>query len=267
MFNRLFICLFLVAMFFGFGCDTTQQSQTGDSSDIQGLKLADLQAKDFQKTESILSFSVLSYVLDANSLDAMEGVVDILSYRDIDYDNAESFKANGFFVCKGEHRQGSQLAQKLRSIGAVRMGQISLSVPFGVDEPFCGVDITESMSIIYSTSLTGLGGATLPRGKLGWILSVQDDSPVRGLVHLRLGPAFWERGIRDLRLLEGKDPYQYQLFNMGGVDMQLEVGEFLVLGTNRSEGRQNTLNSLLFELPEQNKVRFFVIIFTGQRGG
>ena len=254
-------------MLFGFGCDTTQQSQAEDFSDIQGLKLADLQANGFQGAESSLSFSILSYVLDANSLDAMESVMDILSDRDVSCDNPEAFKANGFIASKGQHRQGAQFAQKLRSIGAVRLRQSSLSIPFGVDEPFYEVDIAESRPIIYSTSLTGLGGTTLQRGKLGWVLSAQDDSPVRGLVHLKLGPAFWEMGIRDLRMLEGKEPYQYQLFDVGGVHAQLEAGEFLLLGSDRSEGGQDTLNSLLFELPERNKVRFFVIIFGGQRGG
>ena len=190
MFSRFFICLFLVAMLFGFGCDTTQQSQAEDFSDIQGLKLADLQANGFQGAESSLSFSILSYVLDANSLDAMESVMDILSDRDVSCDNPEAFKANGFIASKGQHRQGAQFAQKLRSIGAVRLRQSSLSIPFGVDEPFYEVDIAESRPIIYSTSLTGLGGTTLQRGKLGWVLSAQDDSPVRGLVHLKLGPAF-----------------------------------------------------------------------------
>ena len=267
MVDRFFICLFLVAMFFGVGCDTAQQNQTDDFSDIQGLKLADLQAEESEKTESLLSFSVLSYVLDANSLDTMESVIDILSDRDVRYDNAEAFGANGFVARKGEHRQGAQFAQKLRSIGAVRLSQSNLSIPSGVDESFYGVDITESMSIIYSTSQTGLGGTTLQRGKLGWILSAQADPLVRGLVHLTLGPAFWEKGIRDLRILEGKDPYQYRTFDVGRVHIQLEAGQFLLLGSDRSAGGQDTLNSLLFELPEQNKVRFFVIIFGGQRSG
>ena len=254
-------------MLFGFGCDATQQNQTDDFSNIQGLKLADLQAKEFQEAESLLSFSILSYVLDANSLDMMEGVIDILSDRNVRYDNAEAFSANGFIVGKGQHRQGSLVAQKLRSIGAVRLSQSSFSLPSGVDEPFYGVDITEPRSIIYSTSQTGLGGTILQRGKLGWVLSAQADPLVRGLVHLTLGPAFWKRGISDLRILEGKDPYQYRMFDVGRVHIQLEAGQLLLLGSDRSEGGQDTLNSLLFELPEQNKVRFFVIIFGGQWGG
>ncbi|MBL7215369.1 MAG: hypothetical protein ISS71_06800 [Phycisphaerae bacterium] len=263
--GHVFLWFLFVVVLLGVGCDEPQEQRQAAYSDIQGITLADLQAEQHSETESLLSFSVLTYVLDADSLESLETIIGSLSQRDIHYDKADAFEANGFSAGCGAHQEGASIAQKLQSIGAVRVTQSSLIIPANSNEILYESDVTGPNAIIYSTSATGAGGATIGTGKLGWIISAQKDPVARGVVSVTLSPAFWEIGASDLRLLAGKEPYQYHFFDVGRVHFDMEAGRFCLLGPHRVVRDEDTLDRILFEVPRRNMVRFFVIIFGGQR--
>ncbi len=244
----------------GLGCEDPRLIEQKRQSDIGGIKLSDLQAEQHTQTESMLRFSILMYGIDMKSLDALGEVFEILSTKNIRFGDQQAFETNGFAIGFGNHRKGSQVAQKLSAIGAVRLGRYNMSFPEDVYEILYALDVTEPTSVIYSTSTAGLGGTTLNPGKVGWVISAQKDSSARGLAHVKLDPAFWDPRGSNLRLLQGKEPFVFHFFDIGHLSVPLEAGQFCLLGPIQLIGEQDTLNRLLFEVTEHNKVRFFVII-------
>lgn len=262
-----YLSILVCIAFFGGGCEVPQETPPADYSDIQGITLADLQAKQqpTQAEELLLSFSVLTYVLDTDSLASLDPIIDSLSQQNFHYDNADAFEANGFSIGLGSHQEGASIAQKLQSIGAVRASQGSLVIPPHSHEILSGSNIVGSRTLIYSTSATGGGGATIRSGKLGWILSGQPDPAAAGTVQVTLCPAFWEMGASDLRLMAGQEPYQFHFFDVGRVHFTMQSGQFCVLGPDRVVEDQDTLDRILFDVPQRNKICFFVIVYGGKQ--
>jgi hypothetical protein len=264
--GRIFLWPLLLTALMGAGCDEVQQSRQKAYADIEGITLADLQAEKIPPIESLLSFSVLTYVLDAEDIGSLETLIDSLSQSDIHYDNVDAFEANGFSVGIGLHEEGASIAQKLQSAGAVRIGQGALMIPTNSNEMLFSETVTGSLSVLYSTSATGVGGATISSGKIGWIISGRQDAADADVVQVTLCPAFWRIGARDLRLLTGKEPYQFYFFDVGRVSVPMRPGQICLLGPERVVTEQDTLDRLLFEVPRRKQLRFFVIIYTGLRG-
>lgn len=261
-----FLRLLCLILLLGVGCDPVEQRRQEAYSDIQGLTLKDLQAKRTPQIESLLSFSVLEYVLNAENISSLETIIDSLSQSDIHYDNVDAFEANGFSVGIGLHDEGASIAQKLQSAGAVRVGQGALMIPTHSNEILFSETVIDPQAVLYSTSATGIGGATISSGRIGWIISARQDASDADVVQVTLCPAFWTIGASDLRLLTGREPYQFYFFDVGRVSVPMKPGQICLLGPERVVTEQDTLDWLLFEVPRRKQVRFFVIIYTGLRG-
>jgi hypothetical protein len=252
-------------MLLAVGCEVPPQPQEAATSDIEGITLADLKAEEpvEKESESLLTFTVLTYALDAAMVEQLEPVIDTLTKRGLQFDDAQAFEANGFAIGFGPHEKGALIAQQLQSIGAVRITQNSMVIPPNTQEILYGTDFIGSRTVTYSTSASDTGEVTLRSGKLGWILSGQAGAA--DTVQVTLCPAYWEPGASKLRLMAGQEPYLFEFFNAGRVWFPMQAGQFCVLGPQRIAEQQDTLDRLLFEVPRRKQVRFLVIIFGGLR--
>lgn len=260
------VWLLFMVLVWGVGCDPVQQRRQEAYADIEGITLEDLQARQPPQVETLLSFSVLTYVLDAESIESLETIVDSLSQGDIRYTNVEAFEANGFSAGIGLHKEGASIAQKLQSIGAVRVGQGALKIPPNSNEILSSETVVGPRAILYSTSSTGIGGITVESGKVGWVISAGQGPDAAETVHLALCPAYWQIGASNLRLLTGRSPFEFRFFEAGRIDFELAAGQFCILGPQRVVTDQDTLDRILFEMARRKQVRFFVIIYGGPRG-
>ena len=257
---RFYIGLLTVGFMLGGGCDVSHLPVPTERSNIEGIKLSDLQADNDSGNETTLRFSVLVYALDITSLDAFEDVFQILSSRQVRVADPKAFEANCFAAGFGVHRKGGEVARKLSEIGAVRISQKTLIFPAGGREVVYQTPIDEPRPVLYSTSTGGLGGVTVEKGRLGWVLSAGQDPALRGVVEMTVAPAFWDSAGAVFRLRKGKEPYEFRYFDVGRIRVPLEAGQFCLLGPTHILDQENALNRLLFEVSGQNKIRFFVII-------
>lgn len=265
--GRFYIGLLTLGFMLGVGCELSQPPVPRERLNIEGIKLSDLQADNSPGNETTLQFSILTYTLDTTSLDAFGDVFRILSGRQIRVADPKAFEANCFAAGFGIHDKGGQVAQKLSAIGAVRLSQNRLIFPAGGREIIYAMPINEPRPVLYLTSTGGLGGMTIEKGRLGWVLSAGQDPALRGVVQMTLAPASWDSVGAVLRLREGKELYEFRRFDVGRFSVPLEAGQFCLLGPTHILDEQDALNKLLFEVPGQNKIRFFVIICesTGDR--
>ena len=252
-------CL-LCCLFFAAGCEQPQPSNSADDVSLNGITLSDLQASGkTQTTEPQLAFSVLTYELDAASMDSLSKVYRLLSKWGIQYEDKTAFDANGFAVGLGMPQKGAEVVRALAEIGARRITQSQVATPAGSHEVLSATAV-EPQTLWFPKSHRTLGGATLSGGQLGWIFSAEKD-PNRDLVlTVQAQPAFWEQGMSDLRLLAGKVPFKFKTFDVGRFQIELRQGQFFVLGPNGAILTQQTLNQLLFADPRHDKGRLLVVI-------
>lgn len=229
---------------------------------IEGLKLSDLQDESkSMNTESLMTFRVLTYTIVLDSVDELKEIVDSLSRVEVRIGNKGAFHANGFAIGAGSFEEGAKIAQKLGRMGAVRMGQARLMFPPDKTEALSRTLLQGTEAIHYAKSAGSTATLTPGQGFLGWVFSARPDPGFRGMAQVKLFPATWQPGIKNIRLVMGKDAVDYQPIRQGQVLARVEEGGIILLGPARSVPDETTLDKLLFFLPGRKpKVQFFVII-------
>lgn len=251
------VCCVLICLWAG-GCE--QPGGIADHTSLEGIKLSDLQAtQESFPTQTMLSFSVLTYELDTASLDSLSRVFRLLVRWGIDYEDKTAFDSNGFAVGTAATQKASEVAQALTEMGAERVFQGRVNMPSGAHEVITSRSV-EPQSLLFPMSHGSLGVAKVGAGYLGWIFSAVPDPTDSTMLKVRVEPAFWEKGMADLRLLTGKVPFKFKTFDVGRFEMELRERQFFVLGPVGSILSDQTLNRLLFVRPGQDKARVFIVI-------
>lgn len=251
------------------GCDLLNLKSSHKNSEdlnrdyIEGIQFSDLQASHQvdPMNMNLVSLRVLTYVIDAESVSLVADMFDRLSRKEMTYTNEAAFHANGFSAGGGSPKKGAEIVQKLNEIGAVRAKQGMLNILPDTPEIFTSTYIQGAQSVLYSTSATGLGGADIEEGFLGWVITPRQDAKQRSILHLKLEPAFWHIGGMAIRMSGGQNIFNFRPFDVGRVIAGMEEGGFLILGPNREITNQPTLDKYLFYLPgKKPQIQFFVII-------
>lgn len=256
--------LYVVTFFLIFaGCEVPPPQPTvPEKNPFEGLKIDDLRDKSLDKTigQSLMSFRVLTYTIVPAVRGQLHIVYDKLSQKDVRMVNPNAFSANGFFVGTGTLDQSRDVVKILTELGAVRNSQARLIIP---DAP----EIVSRTLLPVAKKITYSSGSTeadmmIEAGFAGWVLSPKPDPRFRGMAQITLYPAYWQQGIENIRLLMGKEPVEYKLFDECSVLARVEENGFVLLGPAREIPEQSTLDRLCFYLPDKRpKVQFFIIIY------
>ncbi|MHC5101392.1 MAG: hypothetical protein ACYSOG_06110, partial [Planctomycetota bacterium] len=70
-----------------------------------------------------MAFRVLTYTIVPDSVDELKEIIDTMSRREVRTANKAAFHANGFGIGISTFKGGSEIAQKLGRMGAVRTAQ------------------------------------------------------------------------------------------------------------------------------------------------
>jgi len=254
----LFLAIWVIA-----GCESPQPDDpASEIPPIEGLKLSDLKDDSLPvDTESLMSFRVLTYTVVPDAVDKLKEIVDSLSRSEVRATNKGAFNANGFAIGVAPFKEGTQVAQKLTWMGAVRTGQTRLMFPADKQEALSRTFLQGTETIHYSTSANGMATLTPAQGFLGWVFSAKTDPRFRGMAQIKLFPATWQPGIKNIRLVMGKDAIDYQPIRQGQVLARVEEGGVILLGPARSVPDKMTLDKQLFFLPgKRPRIQFYVII-------
>jgi len=256
--------LFLFLVFWTLtGCETPQRNDSESLKDLlEGVKLSDL--KDDSKsmdTESIMVFRVLTYTIVPDSVDELNEIIDTLSHREVRTANKTAFHANGFAIGISAFEGGSKIAQKLRSMGAVRTAQARMMFPPDKTEVLSRTLLQGSETVHYAKSSGSTAALTPKQGFGGWVFSARPDPRYRGMAQVKFFPATWLPGGENIRRAMGEEAIDYQPIQEGQVLARVEEGGVILLGPSRSVPDETTLDKLLFFVPGRRpKVQFFVII-------
>jgi hypothetical protein len=245
------------------GCETPQQKDSfWESPPIDGVKLFDLQAESAPaENESLMRFKILTYSMVPSSVDELKEVVDSMSQREIRISNKRAFHGNGFMIGVASSETAGQIAKKLNEMGADRTSQSWLMFPPNSTEALSRTILQEETVIQYTKSTGSAGTIKVKPGFLGWAFSAKPDLRFRGMAQVKLYPATWQPGIKNIRLVMGKEAIDYQPVREGQVLARIEEGGVILLGPVRNISEETTLDKQLFFLPGQRpKMQFFVIL-------
>ena len=245
------------------GCETPQEKDSAaDLPPIEGVKLSDLQADSpSADNESLMRFKVLTYSIVPASVDELKEVVDSMSQREVRILNKEAFHSNGFMLGTASYESAGQVAKKLSQMGAARTAQSWLMFPPNNTDALSRTLLQEETVIEYVKSASAQATTTVGPGFLGWAFSAKPDLRFRGMAQVKLFPATWGPGIKNIRLVMGKEAVDYHPVPEGQVLARIEEGGVILLGPARVTPEETTLDRLLFFLPGQRpKLQFFVIL-------
>lgn len=256
--------LLLLPVFYIFtGCENPQTKDLSSKSlSIEGVTLSDLQADSPPvDNESLMKFKVLTYSIAPNSVQELKEVADSMSDRDVRIANKGAFYSNGFMLGTTSFENAGQIAKKLNEIGAKRTAQSWLMFPPNSTEVLSRMLLNEDVVVEYTKLSGAIATMNLGPGFIGWIFSAKPDLRYRGMAQIKLSPATWKPGIKNIRLVMGKEAIDYQPVPEGQVLARIEEGGVILLGPARSVPEETTLDKLLFFLPGRRpKMQFFVIL-------
>ncbi len=262
--NIFFACVFSILWGVA-GCQVPPPGPpAADKPGLDGLKVSDLADPTQTQTppDFLMSFRVLAYTLNPDSVDNLGDIYSRLSQTDVRMVSKGAFTANGFAVGTASFETAAAVAQELAKIGAVRTVQAKLMIPPDTIDPLSRLPLQGTETIHYADSKGRLMTMTPPGpGLLGWVMSARPDPRFRGLAQVKLFPAYWQPGFEDIRLRMGLKPVEYKPIVVGQVLMRVEEKGIIVLGPTREMADESALNKLLFFLPgPKPKIRLFVII-------
>lgn len=256
-------CLLLLLVLMIAGCETPQPTPPDSQlPSVEGLKLSDLKENSgSREIEPLMIFRVYTYTIALDSVDELSEVVNLLSQTEVRAANKGAFGANGFTIGAGTFHQGTEVAKKLASMGAVRKGQSRLMFPPDKTTVLSQVRLQGTENIRYATSESVTRTLTPAEGFLGWVFSARPDPRFRGMAQVKLFPATWQLGIDKIRMAMGQDAFDYQPIREGQVLLRVEERGLFLLGPSRGASDEMTLDKSLFFIPgPRPKLRFFVII-------
>ena len=254
--------LFLFLIFWIFtGCEIPQPDDPA-SPPIEGVKLSDLKDdSNSMDTESLMAFRVLTYTIVPDSVDELKEIIDTMSRREVRTANKAAFHANGFGIGISTFKGGSEIAQKLGRMGAVRTAQARMMFRPDETEVLSRTLLQGTETVLYAKSSGSTAALTPKQCFGGWVFSARPDPRYRGMAQVKFFPATWLPGGENIRRAMGEEAIDYQPIHEGQVLARVEEGGVILLGPARSVQDETTLDKLLFFVPGRKpKVQFFVII-------
>jgi len=257
-------CLFLSLCLTIAGCVLSgcQPVPPPASDPMDNLKITDLQdtTADRKQADYLINFRIIQYLMDPNDLSRLEPVYTKNAQRQLHFQNAGAFEANGLAVAMKSRQDSTEIARALSDAGASRLGQTFLSIPPDSTEILSSISFYQPQSISFFASPDVVTNESLYPGCLGWTIFAQ-NSAVRNTIILKLAPAYWQTGGEDFRTKLGKPPVNYNLFEFAAFQTRLKEGDFLLLAPSRLLMDNPTLNQALFMQPGRKiQAKCFVLV-------
>lgn len=232
-----------------FACCVLSACQTPPAADPlpAGLKITDLKdtTQNLEKADFLITFKVFQYKMDPNSVEQLGPLRDIASRSKIHFRDEAAFNANGFDVGFGTRDQVTEVARALTRAGAVRMGFTSLGVAPSETNILSSIVVGQTSTLTFASDGGRTNNQMFHQGYLGWTLFAE-SSAVRDTVIVKLAPAYWQRGDETIRILTGKEPIAFELFEFASFQTRMREGDFLVLMPARISSDNASLNQTLF---------------------
>jgi hypothetical protein len=285
--TRLFVFLFIIAFLF-VGCDEGQQ--TSKRAKTEGIKISDLESFGKREMPPEIQFRIYTFLLSEQMLTKSDNIFEMLDKDSLTFVNAEAFKANGLAVGYSKGGSWGELGERLRQAGAVGVKETAMMVYDDKGEDLTFGTLNRAATIDYFTSEDDSFRTTISPGQLAWrIVAVPiEDKPRTAEVNI---VAISKPDITMVaEAFRTKRKTKTIIYNVSGIELEMNPGDFLVLGPEKYdpdlnldtlsltasgefellEGDPNdvanadagkmTLGKLLLKIEDKPSVRFFVVI-------
>ena len=261
--NRLYpIIVLMLGVFCICGCNEPQQEPAPDP--LAGITINDLAPTTPEQIPPQITFHVLLFEMPAENSYLIEQIFGGLYQRPIHFVDYGMFQANALLVGFGRTDMWNRVAQKLIQGKAEKMIVGTLIIFDEIGENIAAVPVSHEQTIFYTDAENNLVGHSLLDGFLVWNIRARPFGSVGGVAQVNIEPVF--RSGMDIlfaRVGEKNKPDTNE-FAFAGFDLQMTIGDFVILGPAEYQSDQITLSSLFFT-PQKDEpvIRFYLIVCTG----
>lgn len=261
--NRLYPKIVLTVWVFCLcGCTEPQEEPVQDP--LAGVTIADLAPMVTEQIPPQITFHVLLFEMPAENSYLLEEMFGGLYQRTLHFVDYGMFKANALLAGFGRADMWNRVAQKLIQGRAQKMIVGTLIIFDEIGEDIAAVPVSQEQTIFYTDAENNLVGHSLLDGVLVWNVRARPISSVGGVAQVNIEPVF--RSSMDMLLAQmgKKNKPDTNEFAFAGFDLQMTIGDFVLLGPAEYQSDQITLSSLFFT-PQRDEpvIRLYLIVCTG----
>jgi hypothetical protein len=261
--NRLYpkIVLTLWA-FFLCGCTEPQQEPLQDP--LAGIKITDLASKNPEQIPPQTTFNVFLFEMPAENSYLIEQIFGGLYQRPIHFADYGMFEANALLAGFGRPGMWERIAQKLVQGKAEKVMMSALIIFDEIGEDIAAVPINSEQTIFYTDAENSVIGRSLSDGVLVWNIRSRPISSVRGVAQVQIEPVSRRSIDMVLARMGKKVSEDKNEFAFAGFELQMSMGDFVLLGPSEYQSDRITLSSLFFTVQRDKPViRLYLIVCAG----
>lgn len=235
--------VFKMAVVFSFwlalaGCSSAPRENIWDQ-----IKIDDLARPNPASFDETINVTLLVFETEATYFGRLEGLWDLLSQERIDFQDKSRMERNACLAGFGHNQQWPEVVELLVDAQSHRAESTGLLLVPGEDYDTAILSVPHVTTSHYVDEQGSLEQIQLERGDLSLRLTARPGSS-RGTARVAVMPVF-ARNVRPLPGMADQMPGGYE-FDFLGVETELAVGDFLVIGPQVPVRGAQTLAGLMF---------------------
>jgi len=244
------------------GCTEPQQEPLQDP--WADIKITDLASMYPEQIPPEITFNVFLFEMPAENSYLLEQIFGGLYQRPIHFADYEMFEANALLAGFGRPGMWERLAQKLVRANAEKVMMAALIIFDEIGEDIAAVPVNSEQTIFYTDAENNVVGRSLSDGVLVWSIRSRPISSVRGVAQVQIEPVSRRSIDMVLARMGKKVSADKNEFAFAGFELQMSMGDFVLLGPGEYQSDRITLSSLFFTLQRDKPViRLYLIVCAG----
>lgn len=233
--------------------------------EMAGLTIGELMPRQTNRPVDNVHLLIFKFEILPEHFPAVKPVMESLYTHPIEYTNARSFRANGFFCGFGKEDRFAEVGRALSDAGAAKTMTSRLMSFDPEPHDITITTLNTPHTVFYTAADDTIRGQEFTEGELAWQIKAFPNPKLPGVANLEMTPVFY-RGLEETasRLLRFKSRGAGHIFAGTRFSAMLSRGDFLFLAPAEWERSAISLSSLFFTTTEPPKrVVLYLIVCTG----
>jgi hypothetical protein len=232
------------------GCKSRGQSQPPQEQ----IKIGDISSPESEKIVGkpikTINFDVQIYEIPAENADKISDVWGLLNTAPLRFHNYRAFMANSFIVRFGRVRMWNRIHDMLHSEGGQKIVTVSLLLPEGQVNDIAVKALNKEQSVSFIADNNRREEAVIGPGILGLRIKAEKKPELRDVCELVAYPVFTVPLNSSIPQLSIRAKSREFLFSSAAFGLKMSPGDFIMLGPEKYNTMETTLDSQLFSNPE-----------------
>ena len=248
---RVFLYMVLVCACFTLTCC---KSPVQSEPSQEHIKIGDISPPNDNKVVgkpiNTINLDVHVFEIPSENSDEISDVWGLLQTEPLRFHNQKTFIANSFVVRFGRVRMLDRINDMLQTCGGQKIVTVSLLIPEGQTNDFTVKAINTKQNVSFIAENGRGDETTIGPGTLGLRIKAEKIPGLRDVCELVTYPVFTVPAVSSIPQLSIRATAREFNFSSAAFGLRMAPGDFILLGPEKYDSSQKTLDSLLFSNPE-----------------